>query len=453
MAIELLQQYQFIYIDGELINPSLITKLELEASIDSVLPTLRFAINDTRGDIWSTLHFGIGSDVQIALGTTSEKDSEMDAVVFAHFCITRMYNGHEYGNSTLGGYIQVWCEQAWKFYENYDDHAYEKQKLGKLIKEICSNTMKRAQVLVKNENFEESMDTGSIRYKLSTGDLDFITGNLLPSTLIGDSNSYFFLDQYGYAKLSSFEKLYKKKPQCLITPQMDIISDKTNGIPDQLAAYLQNKNYKYYIPFDGSISNIGSRADIDSMLNQINEKIYLYDNQNQVSMIAWQTPSLKAGTSSGTLKQSSIPVMNKVLSTGDATSSNFFENYPIEDQIAFSRNNDVSTNDIFSTVIGIRGYDSNLSVGDTVDLWLPSFKNIETEADPNTEEDIRKQADKVSVHWLSGKWLISRVVIKHVSASEVMTLLKIIRPTFVISTKTTSLNDYRVFYDVEGAVV
>ena len=34
-----------------------------------------------------------------------------------------------------------------------------------------------------------------------------------------------------------------------------------------------------------------------------------------------------------------------------------------------------------------------------------------------------------------------------------MTLLKIIRPTFVISTKTTSLNDYRVFYDVEGAVV
>lgn len=453
MSVELVQQYQYIYINGELINPALISKIELSAGIDSVLPTLQFAINDTRGDIWSTLHFGIGSDVRIALATTTDNNESMDAAVFANFCITRMYNGHEYGNSTLGGYIQVWCEQAWKFYENYDDHAYEKQKLGKLIKEICSHTIKRAHVKVENDNFEESMDSGSIRYKLSCGDLDFITNTLLPVTLIGDSNSYFFLDQYGYAKLSSFEKLYKQKPKCLITPQMDIVSDNANGIPEQLAAYMENKNYKYYIPFEGNISNIGSRANIDSMLNQIYEKLYLYDNQNQKSMIAWQAPALKAGTSSAKLKQSNIPVMNSVLSTSDATSANFFENYIIEDQIAFSRNNDVSTNDIFSTVIGIRGYDINLAVGNTLDLWIPYFKNVEVETNPDTGEDIRKQADDISIHWLSGKWLISKVIIKHISESEVMTMIKIIRPTFVVNTKTTSLNDVRVFYDVEGTVV
>lgn len=453
MDIDLVQQYQYIYIDGELINPALINKIELTAGIDSVLPTLQFAINDTRGDIWSTLHFGIGSDVRLALATTSDDAESLNAVVFTDFCITRLYNGHEYGNSTLGGYIQVWCEQAWKFYENYDDHAYEKQKLGKLIKEICSNTIKRAHVKIKDENFEESMDSGSIRYKLSCGDLDFITDNLLPATLIGDSNSYFFLDQYGYAKLSSFEKLYKQKPKCLITSQMDTVSDNASGIPEQLAAYMENKNYKYYIPFEGSISNIGSRANIDSMLNQINEKLYLYDNQSQGSMIAWQAPILKAGSSTSKLKQSNIPVMSKVLSTGDATSANFFENYIIEDQIAFSRNNDVSTNDIFSTVIGIRGYDLNLTVGNTVDIWLPYFKNIEVETDPNTEEDTRKTSDDMFIHWLSGKWLISKVIVKHLSESEVMTMIKIIRPTFIVNTKTTSLADVRAFYDVEGTVV
>ena len=145
--------------------------------------------------------------------------------------------------------------------------------------------------------------------------------------------------------------------------------------------------------------------------------------------------------------------MNSVLSTSDATSANFFENYIIEDQIAFSRNNDVSTNDIFSTVIGIRGYDINLAVGNTLDLWIPYFKNVEVETNPDTGEDTRKQADDISIHWLSGKWLISKVIIKHISESEVMTMIKIIRPTFVVNTKTTSLNDVRVFYDVEGTVV
>jgi len=453
MAAELIQQFQYIYIDGELINPSLINKVELSAGIDDTLPTLQFAINDTRGDIWSTLHFGIGSDVRFAIASSSKDDDKMNSVIFADFCITRMYNGHEYNNSTMGGYIQIWCEQAWKFYEDYDDHAYEKQKLGKLIKEICSNTNKRAHVKIKSKNFEESMDAGSIRYKLATGDLDFITDTLLPSTLIGDSNSYFFLDQYGFAKLSSFEKLFKQKPSCLITSSMSVVSDDANNIPSQLKAYMENNNYKYYIPFDGTISNIGSRADIDLMINQINEKLYLYDNQNQVSMIAWQAPAVKAGSSSDKVKQSNIPVMSKVLSTGDATSANFFEHYPIEDQIAFSRNNDVSTNDLFATVIGIRGYDENLAVGNTIDLWLPSFQNVDTKADPNTGAEVREQTKDLYIHWLSGKWLVSKIVVKRISEASVMTLMKIIRPTFIVNTKYTTLSDYRSFYDVEGAAI
>lgn len=444
-----------ITIDGERIHPELIEDLTMNFNIADTIPSLKFIINDTRGDFWSKLRFGIGSLVRVVILSTDisnegseKKGDSLEALNFTPFIITRLYNGLEERNTTMGGFIQVWCEQSWRFYQNYNDHAYEKQKLSKLIKKICKNTNTEAAINVDDDNFAESLDSGSIRYKTGIGDLDFIERKLLPYTLIGESNVYFFLDQYSSIHLSSFEKLYAKEPVALLTSSDNTLSNEISGENTYLKDYISDKNYKGYIPCEVTISNIGSKINITEMIGQLNEKLYIQNNQTDETILGWQAPSVKSGSNSGNNKKAYTPVINKIVESTDATSASIFEHHVFEDQVALSRNNDIVTNDMLTLVVAYRGYNEKITLGSTIDYWTPPQKEVETELDENGENKMKQSDPKY--HWLNGKWLVSKVVVGKFDTRNAKTYLKLIKPTFTINKKTTTLEDVRSFYMVGG---
>lgn len=439
-----------VTIDGERIHPELISRFSVSFSVEDTIPSLSFSIDDSRGDLWSKLRFGIGSTVGVAiLSPNEEEDGSISqdnllSIQFTPFIIVRLYNGLEQKNTTMGGYIQIWCEQAWRFYQNYNDHAFEKQKLSKLIKKVCEDANDEALVVVDDDNFEESIDSGSIRYKTNIGDLDFIETKLLPYTLIGESNAYFYMDQYSKIHLSSFKKLYAQQPTVLLTSSRGTLSENIGTENTYLKDYIEKKNYDGYITCDATIVNIGSKANINEMIGQLNEKLYIQNNQTDETILGWQTPSISSGNNSGNNKKAFTPIVNKLISSVDATSASVFEHHVFEDQVALSRNNDIATNDILTMVVGFIGYKEDIILGSTIDYWSPPEKEVEMELNAEGEEE-QKETDP-KYHWINGKWLVAKVVVSKYDTTNAITYLKLIKPTFTINTKTTTLDDYRTFY-------
>ena len=438
----MIEQIIVVTIDGEEIKPEALEVFEFNNDIKTSLPTLHLSIKDPRGDLWSKLRFSIGSKVVPFILSGKGQAAKINLTPFV---ITKMFNGLEFENKTLGGYIQIWAEQSWRLYSNFSDHAYEKKKLSETIYTVCKEASDKADIIVKEDNFEKSLDSGSIRYKVAMSDLDFIEQKLLPYTLIGTSNSLFFIDQYGFVILSSFSKLFSKKPKKLLTVDENIISYIVSaGEDNELSQYMKQKDLKGYTCCKIGASNIGSLSNTLEMVGQLNEKLYIHNNQTEEVYLGWQSPEVKAGANTQSAKMSYTPIKSRLIASSDATSAHIFEHLPFEDQVSLSRNNDIAVNDLLSLVVGFAGFDESITGGSTVDFWVPSTEEVIEEYDEDGKYTPKSTTPKK--HWISGRWLVSKITINKTDIRNAATTLKLIKPTFTLNTKNTTLDDYRTFY-------
>lgn len=437
--------YTLLEVGGEIIDTKEYFDVQMFSSINQTLPKLTFKLRDIKGEFWKRLSFSIGSTVRVYYTDRQNEKSEGEMLPTCPFTITKMFNGYEYKNEFMGGYVQVWAEQSWRFYGDYTAHAYPEKKMSELIKDVCKDSAKQGAdgssgsltgLIVKDENFENSTDTGSIRYKTAISDIDFLEQKILPITMIDSSNVLFYVDKLGIVHLTSFSKLYNKKEKVCLHQDME-----DSGEEEKLIQAIENKDIKDHSSILRMSTTIG---DSPKCVDELNSRLYLYNNLTGKTFIGNQTLSVSSGKNIGDVYKTYTPVKTNITDGASSpTSTTYYANRSFEDQVALARNNLIATNDIFSTTVEFPNMITNLNVGDTIFLWTPNLTNYEEKANGKVESSERK------VHWLSGKWLVANEALITVSTSTVVTKLKLIRPTFYFNKNRTSLADYKSFYRID----
>lgn len=425
-------------IDGVIIDSNAYYDIQVYSSINSHLPILTFKLKDTTGDYWKNLDYTVGSSVIVHYVDDSSEDP--DAFSTTEFIIEKLYNGFELNDSQqMSGFVQVTCSQAWKFYSDYTPHAYDCQHIGSLIKSICENAKSEAKVIVDDDNFAESTDSGSIRYKTCISDLDFITDKLLRFTIIDNSNALFFLDKSGTAHLSGFNTLYSQKEKLIICPNIEQVE----GAQKSLYDVMDNKNIKSYAQYASIEANIASNSGV---IDQLKNRIYIYDTQLERVMVGSQTPSINLGKDSSKVKKTYIPVKDSIISDVVATNASYLGNRSFEEQMAASRNELLPTNNLMNLTVMVGSFLPEVNIGDTVFLWIPPTPAQTGELN---KDGLTEMTDKAKTHWMVGKWLVATEAIVTLESNNVAIRYDLVKPALEFSEDSTTLSDYKSLYKVK----
>ena len=426
-------------IDNQIIDSRNYYDLQVYSSINNALPILTFKLRDDTGIYWNELNFSIGSVVRFAYLECTSDGTPTKVSYTTRFIIQKLYDGFELNNTeTMGGYVQVNCIQAWNFYGDYLPHAYNCQKLGDLIKKICSNIKPEAGITVDSKNFEKSEDSGSIRYKTAMSDLEFITQRLLPFTSVDDSNALFYVNRTGVAYLSGFNTLYSKSEKLVICPTIDGII----GAEKELDAIKTKKNIKIHSPYISIESNIASNNDV---IAQLKQKTYLYNHKDEEVIVGNQSLTIKLGKDAKKVKRTYTPVKKTIIERPDATGTFCYLHRNYEEQVALAKNRLISTNNLLSVEVYLGSFFPEVQIGDTIFLWIPPQTVPLNTADENGA--IERSTDR-KTHWLVGKWLIASEAVVTIAQGTVATRLTLMRPALNFEPENTTLSDYRGFYKI-----
>lgn len=425
-------------IDGQIIDTRCYYDIQIFSSIKTILPILTFKLKDETGTFFSELDFSVGSTVRVYYVEITD-DNSGKAMIYpsTKFFIKNLYDGFEINNNnSMGGFIQVNCVQAWELYGDYTPHAYNSQKISDLIKQICKNSMKNAELVVEDANFVTSFDSGSIKYKTGCSDYEFISKKLLPYTIVDSGNSLFYVNKFGEVHLSGFNTLYSAKEKILIAPNLETIEGGTTS----LGVILKEKNLMQYANYVSIEANIAANEDT---LKQLKQKVYIYDNQNESTKIGTQSPSINTGSDSIKIKQTFTPIKDFIINDINATGVFYKSNHMLEEQIAAARNTLISTNNMLSISVYIASYVPEVNIGDTVFLWIPPREKILDKL--NDDGSLVLDTNK-KTHWIVGKWLVASEAVVTVEQGLVAVRYTLVSPTFNFDIDSTSLADYKSFY-------
>lgn len=431
-----------LHIDNVLIDTRNYYDLQVYSAINDHLPILTFKLRDDTGLYWSSLDFSIGSTVIVTYIDTDSEDNSVIGYNTTKFIISSLYDGFEVNNvATMGGFVQVTCTQAWTFYGDSLPHAYNCQKIGDLVKSICRNVRSEAGLVVNDENFMTTSDSGSIKYKTMSSDLEFIVQKLLPVTMVDSSNALFYVNKAGVVHLTGFNTAYAKSEKAIICPDIS----GTPAASGALSALKESKNLDVHMEYLSISSSIAPNPNV---IGQLKQKTYIYDLQNESTKIGIQSPSMTVGKDAGKLKKAYTPIKNTIIDNVTSTSNFYIANRPFEEQIALSRNMLISTNNLLSVEVYVATFMPNVNIGDTVFLWIPPAQMVKGDAE--TASGAAELTEDRKTHWLVGKWLISSEAVMTVAQGSVAVRYTLIRPSFSIEPEKTSLSDVKSFFKVKG---
>ena len=431
-----------IQIDGgPILDYDKIRDVSIYSSIDSTLPELTFKINDSDGRFISTMQLYLGQIVNVMIRDISD-DIPAETADYKHlitlcsFTIKRIYDGLEAGNG-YSGFIQVWCAHSWRTFGNYKPKIYSPQLNSNIIKDVCKNANKLANVGIKDSYWNESSDQGIIpRYKCGESDIEFLEKKVIPYTNIDDSNVFFYLDQFGYAHLTSFDKIKNSEEKAIIrapNDEVDSVWDKVNALKDE-------KKVEAYAYSDIKI-DIGD-VNILKKLGLLKQKVLMQNNNTGKVYAGIQKLSAKMGGASGSTYQNVVPVSLINMAAMDATSSEIIENRMFDDAMAIAGNSESQLEDLFQIHVVVDNIVNEVLPGDTINL-IPPLQKMET------DEAITKPGlDSKIVSWLDGKWIVKAVQFNQKEKSAAYTTLSLIRPTFIFTTDTTTVETPGMFYPI-----
>ena len=433
-----------IQIDGgPILDYNKVTDISIYSAIDSTLPELTFKINDSDGRFISTMQLYIGQLVNVLVRDISDNGEDMMSnpqfnplITLCSFAITRIYDGLEAGNG-YSGFIQIWCTQSWRIFGNYKPKIYSPQLNSNVILDVCKNANKLANVNIKEEYWSESSDQGIIpRYKCGESDIKFLETKVIPYTNIDDSNVFFYLDHFGFAHLTSFDKIKNSEETAIIRApngEVDKVWEKVNSLKDE-------KKVEAYA-YSSLKINIGDN-EILKKLGLVKQKVFVQNNNTGKVYDGIQKLNAKMGGGSGKSFQNVLPISTINMTAMEATSSRMIENRIFEDAMAMVGNTEAQMEDMFQIEVQVDNIVNEVLPGDTIYL-VPPLQEMDTDERFNDTA----LANKV-VSWLDGKWVVKAVQFNQVRKSEASTSFSLIRPTFIYATDSTTIESPKQFYTI-----
>lgn len=429
-----------VYLDRVQIPARNLEDVAIFNSIDMTLPELSFKIIDMDGLYLSQLDLYIGATVGIDIieGNRNLEKSSLSGHSFGDFVITKIFDGFESNNESMGGFIQVWCKPAWYLFGRYQGHAYPPMKLSELIKQVCSDANDNVKLIIEDDRFASSSDPGNVpRYKCGESDLDFIEQKLLPYTNINDSNVFFYLDWFNRPNLTSFARLISQEPKVLIYPHQGVANTVQNKITD----LIKQKGITEYYSWQKINLTIGN-DDIRKSFATMKKRVVLENNETGKIYIANQQPKAKMGKDKNPTFFAKMPFNALTMEYIEATSNEAYPNRLLPDALAMARNSDNDVIDLIQLEVIVNGAIDNFVVGDTIQLLTP-LRNISSKEN--------EELSKKNTHWINGKWLIKSVMMtqKKCNPDEVTSIITVVRPTLVYNIETTTINKSNYLYSVD----
>ena len=434
-----------IQIDGgPILDYNKVRDISIYSSIDSTLPELTFKINDSDGRFISTMQLYLGQIVNVMVRDISSdgdkiaaRDSHFKPLInLCTFTIKRIYDGLEAGNG-YSGFIQVWCTQSWRTFGNYKPKIYSPQLNSNVIRDVCKNANKLANIGINSDYWSESSDQGIIpRYKCGESDIEFLETKVLPYTNIDDSNVFFFLDQFGYAHLTSFDKIKNAEEKVIIRApdsQVNDVWEKVNKLKDE-------KKIEAY-PYEDIKIDIGD-INILKKLGLIKQKVLIVNNNTGKVYDGIQKLSARMGGNSGKAFQNVVPVSLINMASMEATSSKIIDNRIFDDAMAIAGNSEIQLEDMFQVIVSVGNIVNEVLPGDTLNL-IPPLQIMDTSETINTPG-----LENKIVSWLDGKWVVKSVQYNQKEKSKASTSLTLIRPTFIYSSDYTTIDKPDRFYQI-----
>ena len=429
-----------VYLDRVRISPRNIEDVAIFNSIDMTLPELTFKIADLDGTFLSQLDIYVGATIGVDLIESNQRleSNNIKGRTFTDFIITKIFDGFENNNESLGGFIQIWCKPAWYLFGNNQGHAYAPMKLSELIKKVCQEAHENLGLKIEDSRFASSSDPGNVpRFKCCESDLDFIEKKLLPYTNIDDSNVFFYVDWFGRPNLTSFERLISQEPKTIIYPPAGL----ANTIQEKLSDIVKQKGITEAYSWQGINLKIGDE-NLKKAFSTIKKKVFLENNETGKVYIANQQPRARMGSDNGKTFASKMPFNALTMEYIDATSSEPYPNRLLPDALAMARNSDNNVVDFIQLEVLLNGAIDKMVVGDTVMLVTPIRKISMSD---------NELVSKKNSHWINGKWLIKNITMtqRKCNPDDVSTKITVIRPTLIYNIDTTTINKSSYLYSVE----
>lgn len=403
--------------------------VSIYSAIDFSLPEITFKVRDEHGHHLSTFDIFPGARVDVII---EDYNNPEDNIQFTNFSITEIYDGQEFKNAHLGGYIQVWAKQSWEFYGDWTSHAYPPMKLSELIKKVCAGANKLAGIKVSDENFKESSDAGNMpRYKENMSEIDFIEQRCLPYLNVSDSCGFFYVDFYGQAHVSSFSEMYSQNEKILVRQT----ATQANN-DEEFNDLLHEKNFDKQYVYQSMKIKIGNR-DLASSVGKLKMLCFFENDATGKFASGTSLPKIKIKDSAKNTIKDRVPVNSARLASIDELQTSSFIWHNLNDGLAMANNAELGLSDFLKVTLTFENFPKDIKIGDTIYLFVPKYESAENA--------------KNNVHWVLGKWLVSSMNIGvqfEQGSQRVSTEIDVISPTINIDVTNTTIKNPKEFYKV-----
>jgi hypothetical protein len=422
------------------LDPGKIRDFLFVADIDDVLPHGEIRYWDTDGHNLSEFS-GLAIGSSVAVKVTGEDEDEGKEVTFPEMMIGDLKLFDAADQSAWSGDLVIDFVHPWRFLLDPTPHAYEAMNNSELIKKVLSDQARGRDFPCPDENFSKTDDNGTYpRYKSGETDFSFIMEKVLPYCAVEQIPTHFFCDEHGDFWLKSFKELYKENPKIIIGPEPNRLPEKS--VSDQIAKSKEANGID-----DGLVYSAGKvmlQIGAQEMIPELYPS-FITENANSGGTAAAKKKAgnmLKKNTDGKTFG-AYFPISNMMMAQSAGTSMKVVMNRSLVDGFMLMFAGSSKIDSMFRIAVSLPFVGDVLHIGETIDLILPWVEY---------QEEGEMKAVGAYVHWLTGKWLVTRAEHSLMTgqAAKFTTTLYLARPTFVGSESTTSLINMPMLMEVPG---
>jgi hypothetical protein len=403
----------------------------LYSSINEGLPYGYFKIFDREGTTFSKFE-NIQTGAECFIEIVSVQNGN-PVVEFPLFYVLKVENKMETNIGKIAGYIKVWFGHLWFLLKDTTNHMYKPMNNGKLIKKVLENKDRGVEFKIdENKHFSATDDKGLIsRYKICETDWDFIQNKIIPYTTIKQLPAHFFCDEMGTFYLKSFKDLYSENSKYLFKPDMEQANRK--DVSEKIAKIIRNNGINEQLGH-GTIKELEVNINNVILNKELYPSFYLENNTTGKFIKGGKKIANKAKNKDGDL----LPLEDATMGKITGSSVKVINNRQLADamNLIFQTGKYIDT--MFSVTITSQFCGHQYHIGDNIEIFVVPLYNI----------DEKKFKD----HWLSGKWLVSKI--EHFSDEDdfrtMMTKTTVIRPAFVGKPDNMTLSMPTLMYKVPG---
>jgi hypothetical protein len=404
------------------------------------LPYGYFTVNDK-----SSLYINefenlqIGARVNIKLENVQD---HKDTLTFPTFHILKIEDDFALDPFKFAGTLRVWFGHPWFLFKDDTNHAYNPMNNGKLIKKILEDKKRGLKFEINKDLFLDTDDTGKFsRYKVCESDWDFIKNKVLPFTTIQQLPPLFFCSllkkkeetKYKFAfNLGTSADLFKQNSKIMITPTQEVLTEENN--------------YKE-IGKNCSKNNIDPSSDIyyfqSIQLKILNEKdiklifprIFVDDIKRNKSLKLGSKVKNNLAKKSGSTFGNLLPLDTLFMNTTNGTSVSLIKNRRLLDALSLILSSTKNLDNIFNIIVETNFCGDKITIGDTVELFVPFIKLDEKEKIP----------------WIKGKWIVYGIESYTNNTDDdkykLSSRVYLNRPSFIGNINDITLSMYQMLYE------